>query len=168
MQLQVIINGDHKNLQLAGLFHKFITLNHEGQRAVYLVKYEVISLPTSIATSSLSSSKRPILRTVCRTSSESCSNARCSSSTKSAIFPWTSREPTCSSSSLPGGMRRRLPFTSNYFLSIKIVSQEAGNATTFPAFAKIVHVCRAFKTLFHWNKHSPTLTTPAIEYATHT
>ncbi len=65
---------------------------------------------TSTATSSLNSSRRPTLRTVCRISSRFWPSTGCSSLTKSATSPWTSRVQTCSSSSLPDGMRKRPPF----------------------------------------------------------
>ena len=69
------------------------------------------SLPTtSTATSSLNSSKRPTLRTVCRTSSRFWPSTGCSSLTKSAISLWISRAQISFSSSLPDGMRKRPPF----------------------------------------------------------
>ena len=62
-----------------------------------------------LATNSLSSSKKPILRTACWTSSGYWPSIECSSSTRLVISPWTFRAPICSSSSLLGGMRKRPP-----------------------------------------------------------
>ncbi len=69
---------------------------------------------TSTVTSSLNSSRKPTLRTGCRTGSKSCPSTGCLSLMRLDISLWTFRGPTCFSSSLQGGMKRHprsLPLT---------------------------------------------------------
>ncbi len=94
----------------------------------------------------IESSRRPTLRTVCRISSRFWPSTGCSSSTRSATSPWTSRGQTCSSNSLPDGMRKRPPFLPPTRPSPSGTRSLPTSPSPLPSWSRVLHHCTPLST----------------------